>query len=648
MLAAPTDQQLQRPQEIFISYSRKDKEFVRRLHEVLRRRDREAWVDWEDIRPTEEWMQAIYGAIEGAETFVFVLTPDSVSSDVCGREITHAATHNKRIVPIVRRDVNAGTVPEAVAKLNWIFFRESDDFEKATDELISALDTDLDWVRTHTRLLTRAIEWESKGKNNSFVLRGDDLRSAEQWLAEAPTKTQAKPTALQTEYIIASRKAATRRQRITLGTVTFGFVIAIALAIVAINQRGRAVAGRNRADNVIHFVQDDLPDKLRPIGRLDLMEDVAVKVDQYYDQMKKAEGESVDTLLGNVWVLVNQGQVAESKGRGDEALAKYRSAVQFAEKAQRLEPPSDKALYDLATAQVLVAGQLSQNAGAKIDEIHKPRETFEKLVARDPSNALWQSQLAVSYALEATDLLEQRQLDAALSGFRKAYAILEKLVAEAPNDSKRLSELATAHSNVGRVLFQQQQFDAALAEYHASQEILLKLTQIDPRNADWQRALAWIYKNIGETLQGEGQTAVALDAFRKYSADMDTVAAIDTANAVWQREAAQAHCFIAATLFARNEFQDARSEYRKCHAAMTRFALGDPSNADIQLLVVSVCAQLALADVALNEKGEASRVVQQGLTILAELEKHGPLPSAGLETRKLLEELQRVLPRSAP
>jgi len=61
--------------DIFISYSRKDKDFVHRLDESLKSRGREAWVDWEDIRPTEEWMQAIYAAIEGADTFIFVLTP---------------------------------------------------------------------------------------------------------------------------------------------------------------------------------------------------------------------------------------------------------------------------------------------------------------------------------------------------------------------------------------------------------------------------------------------------------------------------------------------------------------------------------------------------------------------------------------------
>ena len=116
--------------DLFISYSRKDKDFVRRLDESLKSRGREAWVDWEDIRPTEDFMQAIHSAIEGVDTFVFVLTPDSVASVVCGREIAHAVAHNKRMVPIVARDVNADTVPEPLAKLNWIFYRESDDFEK--------------------------------------------------------------------------------------------------------------------------------------------------------------------------------------------------------------------------------------------------------------------------------------------------------------------------------------------------------------------------------------------------------------------------------------------------------------------------------------------------------------------------------------
>ncbi len=186
--------------DVFISYSRKDREFVKRLDAALQARGREAWVDWEGIRPAEEFMQAIFPAIEGTDTFVFVISPDSVTSEVCGRELAHAVAHNKRMVPIIAREVDAKTVPEPLAKLNWVFFcRENESFDVGTESLISALDTDLDWVHAHTRLLTRAIEWEAKGKSNSFVLRGEDLRSAEQWLAQAGADKERQPTELQTE-----------------------------------------------------------------------------------------------------------------------------------------------------------------------------------------------------------------------------------------------------------------------------------------------------------------------------------------------------------------------------------------------------------------------------------------------------------------
>jgi WD40 repeat protein len=276
-MAAVPDQQAPHPQEVFISYSRKDTEFVRRLDEELRRRNREAWVDWEGIPPGDTWEKTIYGAIESTHTFIFVLTPDSIASEVCGKEIAHAAANNKRLVPIVYRDVAANEVPKSLGELNWIFFRDSDDFNEATDKLVSAFDTDLTWVRAHTRLLTRAIEWDANGRNNSFVLRGEDLRAAEQWLAQAGAQKERQPTALQTEYIIASRKASARRQRITLGAVTFGLIVSIVLAVVAffarhkaVEQEAKAKAETSRSEylRALSLVEDgDADQALRSLAR---------------------------------------------------------------------------------------------------------------------------------------------------------------------------------------------------------------------------------------------------------------------------------------------------------------------------------------------------------------------------------------------
>ena len=43
--------------DVFISYSRKDIEFAQRIHQELEARDREPWVDWQDIPPTAEILQ---------------------------------------------------------------------------------------------------------------------------------------------------------------------------------------------------------------------------------------------------------------------------------------------------------------------------------------------------------------------------------------------------------------------------------------------------------------------------------------------------------------------------------------------------------------------------------------------------------------
>lgn len=203
-----------------------------RLTEALKARDRDTWIDWKDIPLTADWLAEIYSGIEAADNFVFVLSPDSITSEACGLEIAHAVKHNKRLVPIVRRDVDDKAVPQALAALNWTFLREGDDFDSAFQSLIEAIDTDLEWVREHTRLLKRAIEWDSKERDNSFVLRGSDLQEAEQWLAESEGK-ESEPTVLHTQYILASRQDATRRQRTTLGVVAFGLIVAIVLCIAA-------------------------------------------------------------------------------------------------------------------------------------------------------------------------------------------------------------------------------------------------------------------------------------------------------------------------------------------------------------------------------------------------------------------------------
>ena len=81
--------------EIYISYSRRDQDFFSRLHGALRAHSWDTWVDWEGLSPSGEWMEEVYKAIDEASVFVFVISPDSLSSEKSKEELEFAVKQKK-------------------------------------------------------------------------------------------------------------------------------------------------------------------------------------------------------------------------------------------------------------------------------------------------------------------------------------------------------------------------------------------------------------------------------------------------------------------------------------------------------------------------------------------------------------------------
>ena len=223
--------------DVFISYSRRDIDFVRHLFDQLTARDREPWADWQDIPPTADWLAEIYRGIEAADSFLFIISPDSVASEICTLEIEHAVKHNKRLIPVVWKDVDG--VHQAMSAHNWVFLRAEDDFEANFERLIDALDTDLDYVREHTRLLTLSIDWDQNQRRRSAGLRGQELQTAEGWLQQSGSKDP-QPAELHREYLTFSRTAVDRLQRLVISSVTIAFIMMMSLAGFAFYQRQQA------------------------------------------------------------------------------------------------------------------------------------------------------------------------------------------------------------------------------------------------------------------------------------------------------------------------------------------------------------------------------------------------------------------------
>lgn len=124
--------------EIFISYSRKDADFVKRLFTRLKGAGIDCWIDFEDIQPAAKWQQEILIACQACHNFIFCLSPNSLRSQYCEWELNHALMHDKRIIPIVVEPCNDDLVFPAIRELNWIFFHKN--LEEGFKLLLKAID----------------------------------------------------------------------------------------------------------------------------------------------------------------------------------------------------------------------------------------------------------------------------------------------------------------------------------------------------------------------------------------------------------------------------------------------------------------------------------------------------------------------------
>jgi len=248
--------------DVFVSYSRRDSDFVTKLAQSIEDRGKAVWLDVEGIADGEVFPEGIKRAIEQSDAFVFVITPASVASSYCENEVEYAREMQKRIVPVLRDPVSDSELPPEIRERSWIPFTEEAQFDASLARLVSALDTDLEAARAHTRWLVKALEWDTEQREKSLLLRGSELKSAEAWLAASPEDADPAPTTLQREYILASREAAARRQRVLVGASLAVALVSVGLLVFALISRAQAVSEQvsARAQALAAESQAQLPD----------------------------------------------------------------------------------------------------------------------------------------------------------------------------------------------------------------------------------------------------------------------------------------------------------------------------------------------------------------------------------------------------
>jgi hypothetical protein len=227
--------------EVFISYSRSDSDLARNINELLQDLVKTTWFDQESIATATDFQQEIYRGIESSDNFLFIISPKSVNSPYCAKEVEYAQQLNKRFVTILHRPLSEEDKqkqPSALASVQYLNFNQHDgDFLANFNELVRTLRTDSDYYKNNTEWSQKASKWKESGQDEALLLLGKVLERAENWLSEGEKDKKKEPaTPLQKEFIEASRKLWDRnikQKKLLLGIVysTIGLVVAIPLTI---------------------------------------------------------------------------------------------------------------------------------------------------------------------------------------------------------------------------------------------------------------------------------------------------------------------------------------------------------------------------------------------------------------------------------
>ena len=201
---------------VFISYSRDELDFADVVDAALRLGGFGTILDRHGISPGEEWKKRLGALIRDSDTVVFVTSPLSAESEICAWEVKEAVRLGKRIVPVLPRALGDAKPPPELADLDYIFCyaepkRPGSGFGPGLVSLAAALNTDLDWLREHTRYLQRAMEWDAGGRAANRLLSGPDIATAKAWASRRP-RNAPEPTPLQLDFIKASEAEALRQQ----------------------------------------------------------------------------------------------------------------------------------------------------------------------------------------------------------------------------------------------------------------------------------------------------------------------------------------------------------------------------------------------------------------------------------------------------
>ena len=319
-----------------------------------------------------------------------------------------------------------------------------------------------------------------------------------------------------------AQREATRRHRrlyaITAASVA-GMLFTSGLAYTAFDARDEARDQRREAEGLIDFMLGDLRQKLQPVGRLDVLDAVAARALEYYENQDK-QGLTDDALAQRSKALTQMGEISASRGNLDGALRRYREALASTAEALRRAPDDPQRMFEHAQSVYYVGetarlrGDLKE-AGSRFREY---RALADRMIASDPENPKWQLEGAYSSTnLGRVEAAYGRYAESA-ARFQQTVTAIDPLLAAQPSNADYLNLLLEALGDYSGSLESAGKLDEAIRQRQRQLNLLAPYLAQERPDAELRQkamivnmALSWMRYLKGETRQALDHAATAAD-----------------------------------------------------------------------------------------------------------------------------------------
>lgn len=376
-------------------------------------------------------------------------------------------------------------------------------------------------------ILAKALKKKPGERYANAQALADDLR---RWLAHEPIS--ARPDS---RLYVLGRFV--RRHRVAVAFGSLAVLTLAGLTGVSVWQARRAEAAqlqaqerRQQAEDVLSFMLGEFADKLRPIGRLELLDSVGGKALKVLDSSGPL---SAADRLQRAKALTVIGEVRVSKRDFEGALEPLKAANALLEG----DPPAPETTAAWRKAQGAAAfwqGEMYFRQRQLVpaqERWARYRHVSEQWLQAAPNDV--DAHLELSYAVNSLGSLQfvSGHLDEAEQAFRQSLKLKEILLQLRPDDAALQNEWSDTASWLGWTLFTAGRDQSAAAIFETALARVRSLRQLHPADLAWQAKEAALLANLGRARAELGEDGQA--SLRRASEVAGPLVRADPSNVGW-------------------------------------------------------------------------------------------------------------------